>query len=236
VSAPPVLGSASLNGPGERVGRHAVDAERAPGGRPGDGGEANGHHPLEHKTVALPAFITGRRDEGKAESPRPQAGDKLPPSERGMLVFVAALLALGTVAVVVMLGFGGLTTHHPPAPTQPSETPAAGAPVADPSPSPSDSPSPSPSPSLSPSPKPSSRKPTPTPLGGVDLNRFCSAVARNTFPTPPNNDNSTWTCVDRSNEVRRTFTPDQVCIFQYPQATHAVVGSLTNPATWKCYP
>jgi hypothetical protein len=226
-----VSGSASLNGPGERVGRHAVDAERAPRA-------ATGRYSLEHKTVALPTFITGRRDEAKAESPRPQAGDKLPPSERGMLIFVAALLALGTVAVVTMLGFGGLTAHHPPASTQHTGTPAAGALVADPSPSPSDSPSPSPSPSLSPSPKPSTRKPSPSPvwLGTVsdrDLTSFCNSKSR-PDAVPPSKSTTSWTCQDYDNPPL-PFTPDDICSYRYRQSAHAVVGTLADPATWTCY-
>jgi hypothetical protein len=54
-------------------------------------------------------------------------------------------------------------------------------------------------------------------------------------PQAPNQSHSAWACVDSRGVVRRTFTPDQVCIFQYADATHAVVGSLGDPATWKCY-
>jgi hypothetical protein len=239
VSAPPALGSAGLDGPEERIGRHAVNAGRVPGGHPDDSDEGNGHRSLDHKTILLPTFITGRRDEGKAESPRPQAGDKLPPSERGMLVFVAALLALGTVAVVVMLGFGGLTPHHPAAAVQDSATPAPGAPVGDPSPSPSDSQSASPSPSPSPSSKPPTHKPSPSPvrLGTVrtrDLYNYCTTKESRSSPVPPDKSGTSWTCQDDSHPPL-AFTPDDVCSYRYSQVAHAMVGTLTDPATWTCY-
>jgi hypothetical protein len=54
-------------------------------------------------------------------------------------------------------------------------------------------------------------------------------------PSPPNKDRASWACVDRNGTVKVTFTPDQVCVFQYRQVAHAVVGTLTNPGTWKCY-
>jgi hypothetical protein len=231
--APLAVGSAAVP---VRTGRHAKRADQ----------DFNGH-PLDGKTVLLPAFVTGRKDEPPSETPAPpagpQAGDKLPATERGMLVFVAALLALGTVAVVAMLGFGGLTTRHPPVGTRASSpTPEAGALAApSPSPSPSASPSPSPSPSPSRKPVPPSRKPSSSPspsavpLGGVNLNSFCSDVSRGSSPAPPSKDRSTWACVNSFGTVKRTFTPDQVCIYQYPLATHAVVGTLSNPGTWKCF-
>jgi len=61
-------------------------------------------------------------------------------------------------------------------------------------------------------------------------------MSRFSIAQPPNQNHSTWACVDRtSGAVKRAFTPDQVCIFEFADATHAVVGSLGDPATWKCY-
>jgi hypothetical protein len=260
VSAPPAQNGAGTDGqPGasgdagpaefelpdwsvERIGRHALP----PDDEPGPDAPTNGHHTLNTETITLPAFVTGKRDEGKAEPTRPQPGDKLPASERGMLVFVAALLALGTVAVVAILGFGGLTSHHPPASTSHSPTPAAGALAADaspsPSPSPSDSPSPSPSPSASKKPAPPvTHKPSPSPtgtrLGTVstsDLNSYCRNKQFGSSPQAPSKDNAGWTC-QASGHQPLAFTPDDVCSYRYRQFAHAVVGKLSDVTTWTCY-
>lgn len=45
--------------------------------------------------------------------------DRLPSSERNMLIFVASLLAAGTIAVIATMGFSTLASSHPtPAVTQ----------------------------------------------------------------------------------------------------------------------
>jgi hypothetical protein len=74
-------------------------------------------------------------------------------------------------------------------------------------------------------------------LGGVDLSKYCLSVSMRSVPQAPNGDHSGWACVDRSSgTVRATFTPDQACVFEYRQtAAHAVVGSLKDPSTWRCY-
>jgi hypothetical protein len=63
---------------------------------------------LTQETMSLPAFLTGN-----AAPPAPAAAksrvedpDKLPASERNMLIFVALLLLTGTIAIVSMAMFG----------------------------------------------------------------------------------------------------------------------------------
>ncbi|HKT05565.1 MAG TPA: hypothetical protein VJT31_39110, partial [Rugosimonospora sp.] len=56
-------------------------------------------------TVVLPVFVTGKKPE-QPPAHQAMAETRLPSSERGMLLFVAALLGLGTIAVVAMMGFG----------------------------------------------------------------------------------------------------------------------------------
>ena len=66
------------------------------------------------ETMILPAFVTGKKEKEPkpAEPVRHQATPEgaLPPSERGMLIFVAALLGIGTIAVVTVLGLGGFSS------------------------------------------------------------------------------------------------------------------------------
>jgi hypothetical protein len=72
-------------------------------------------------------------------------------------------------------------------------------------------------------------------LGGVDVNKYCANMSRFYQPQAPNANHANWACVDTRGTVRATFTPDQVCVFQYQQTAHAVVGTLGDPATWRCY-
>jgi hypothetical protein len=77
--------------------------------------------------MVLPVFLTGGTtasgttagaDETPAPPPRParrdEHPDRLPASERGMLIFVASLLTAGALAVVATMGFSTLTSHHSP--------------------------------------------------------------------------------------------------------------------------
>ena len=94
------------------------------------------------KTQVLPAFLTGGLVEPtevqplvtptpapakapavKPVTPAPGDPDKLPSSERNMLIFVALLLAIGTLAVVTVMGLGALSRHDAtPTPTRSSST------------------------------------------------------------------------------------------------------------------
>jgi hypothetical protein len=62
---------------------------------------------LNQETMSLPAFLTGSPAPAPAPAPSSvENPDKLPSSERNMLIFVALLLLSGTVAIVAMSMFG----------------------------------------------------------------------------------------------------------------------------------
>jgi hypothetical protein len=198
------------------------------------------------ETLVLPAFVTGKRSEPKpAEPVRHQAPDTtLPPSERGMLIFVAALLGLGTLAMVTVLGVGGFArpAHHTGTPTK-----AAAAPVAATTPSASPTGSPSPSPVVASAPAQPvvttmpatprrSSSPAKVTLGTLtraDPSAFCmdSMAGR----ARPHSDGS-WSCTGTQVRPAFTFTPTDVCQWRYVDKTaYATVGDQTDPATWTCY-
>jgi hypothetical protein len=191
-------------------------------------------HPANADTMVLPVFLTGRKEPepapAKAEPARPPsvADGSLPPSERGMLVFVAALLGAGTIAVVTMLGLGGLHPQHPaqvPAST-PVTAPAGGAPAPAASPSgavPTTSASPS---TASPTQARTTAKHLSSPalLGQPQPLAYCLAKTHG-LPKAPNHDHPTWTCTTGRRGQVEAFTPEQVCDWQYGNAAHAVVGA-----------
>jgi hypothetical protein len=75
-----------------------------------------------HPTVD-PAAVPAKAPAVKPVTPPAADGDKLPSSERNMLIFVALLLAVGTLAVVTVMGIGALTRHDAtPTPTPSSST------------------------------------------------------------------------------------------------------------------
>jgi hypothetical protein len=89
---------------------------RVGGWLPGQRGESDSDDPnwaLSQETMLLPAFLTGTPaevvkaadaivSEAAAPAAAPADPDKLPPSERNMLIFVALLLATGTLAILAM--------------------------------------------------------------------------------------------------------------------------------------
>ncbi len=190
--------------------------------------------------MVLPAFVTGRKEPAPkpAEPARHRPEGTLPPSERGMLVFVAALLLVGTVAVVIMLGMGGLNPRHgTPAPsskpTTSTPSPAAAAGPLPTQPVPTDSPASSaPAP---PPPPPSKRSATTTArtlVGSPNPYAYCLMV-NSGIAQRPDHDNPSWSCAGRHRTVN--FSPDDVCDWQFGNASYAVVSSLPDPSTWKCY-
>jgi hypothetical protein len=189
------------------------------------------------ETVILPAFITGRSEPlpERPREPQPAPGDALPPSERGMLIFVASLLGLGTLAVVVVLGLGGFSA--PAATIPPVPTPAGSSSE---SPSPSPSPSASASPSLSPSPSRSPRRsPSPThrllgTLGAKDPAAYCTSL--DAGRVQQHSDHS-WYCRGSFNHPDPLpFTSTDVCRWRYVSKTaYAVAANIDDPTTWKCY-
>jgi len=81
-------------------------------GQRGDSDHADPSWALSQETMLLPAFLTGTPAEvvkaadavvaEPAKSAAVDNPDKLPPSERNMLIFVALLLATGTLAILAM--------------------------------------------------------------------------------------------------------------------------------------
>ncbi len=204
--------------------------------------------PAPDETVILPAFITGMTDplperKPKEEAPSPP-GDALPASERGMLIFVAALLGVGTLAVIVVLGLGGFSPQSAKAGSDP-------VPVATPTPTPTPTPSPSPSPTESPSPSPSPPSPTttthpPTPrhspsptttlLGALtskDPAAYCISLDAG---RPAQHSDHSWYCHSSGFHPPVNFTSTDVCRWRYLDKTaYAVAGNIDDPTTWKCY-
>ena len=217
-----------------RRGAHRASAKAPNTATPTPGAEPLPVPPDE--TLVLPTFITGKKGkEAEPEAPpersAPGSPDgALPASERGMLVFVAALLGIGTIAVVVLLGLGGFSA--------PSTNPATAATMSE-EPTPASSPSPSPSPappSPSPSPSPShSATPARTTLGTLtagDPRAFCGA---NEAGRARQHEDRTWYC-SGSDKPPLPFSSTDVCRWRYQDKTaYAVAVDINDPATWKCY-
>ena len=196
--------------------------------------------PGNDETVILPAFVTGKkeREPKPAEPVRHQATPEgaLPPSERGMLIFVAALLGIGTLAVVTVLGLGGFSSAP-----QATRTPSAAAvhpPVVTGSPSPSPTPaasSPAPAPPP-PSPTPPPRRTTPARVTLGVLTRsdpaaFCTYSKAGRAREIDGN----WFCSGGGHPPFQ-FAAGDVCQWRYLDKTaYAAVGDATDPATWTCY-
>jgi hypothetical protein len=70
--------------------------------------------PARDETMVLPTFVTSPKvaDEAPAPEEKPAApatppdDDRLPTTERNMLIFVSLLLAMGTLAIVAMAVVG----------------------------------------------------------------------------------------------------------------------------------
>jgi hypothetical protein len=197
------------------------------------------------ETVILPAFLTGKKaaEPKPAEPARHGPEGALPASERGMLIFVAALLGVGTIAVVGLLGLGGLTKKKPtPTPVPAPKPPAAIVTVPSATPSPTPSPSPSAGPA-SPSPTATARRsPTParsTALGtltSTDPYTYCYDTRHGIARAPGQGDKS-WTCVaGNAHSGAADFSPTDVCRWRFSDnGAYAVVGSLGDPSTWRCF-
>lgn len=187
---------------------------------------------LDDKTVVLPAFLTGSAAPAPAPSgpTRPDPTAKLPATERGMLVFVAALLGLGTIAVVAMMGMG-LTTDKKPAPAAASATATVGTSA---SPTPAASPTASPSPIASP--KPTRTTVAPRVLGSISdsstLNTYCRTWQDNAVAFPGPN-NSGWICVRGHNTM--TIVPNTVCRWRFNDSTAYTSAKGSDDLPWKCY-
>jgi len=203
--------------------------------------------PAVDETVELPAFLTGK----KAREPKPPEPVRhqvtpdatLPASERGMLVFVAALLGVGTIAVVTVLGVGGLRHPHPhPVPLAAVASSRDSASV-----TPTTPPQPSPSPTVtSANPRPAATTSTASPrrsspptrvtlgtLTKADPAAFC---AYNLAGRARPHEDGSWYCTGSGIRPTFAFTPNDVCQWRYVDKTaYAGVGDASDPATWNCY-
>jgi hypothetical protein len=198
------------------------------------------------ETVILPGFLTGRQTyepppepDPEAEPARHPADGPLPASERGMLIFVASLLGVGTLAVVIVLGLGGFGG---PPPKAGAATPPVSAPASSPTASPSPSASPSLSSSASASP-PASPSPTVKrsparkllgTLGPNDPKAFCAANAAGRVRQKPDR---SWYCSGSGDHPDPLpFTSTDLCRWRFLNKTaYAVAANIDDPSTWKCY-
>jgi hypothetical protein len=185
---------------------------------------------LDEEAGDLGAGVDQAEDEEAPHSVRRHAEPSLPPSERGMLIFVGFLLALGMIGMVAMFGVGAIAHGARP---RSVPVPASASPT--PTPSPSPAPSPSSSPSAPASPPPSALPSTTAATGAVFVGKpdpaaYCQAQNNGTpdFVSP-----GTWVC--RHNATTKPFTPADVCHSQYGAGTYVMYSHLSNPATWKCY-
>jgi hypothetical protein len=194
------------------------------------------------ETLVLPAFVTGKRE----KAPKPaepvrhnaDAEARLPSSERGMLVFVAALLGLGTLAIVLLLGLGAVSKPAP-APTHKASVAAAVPPP--PAPVPSPSPSPTPSPTLSPTPSPTppprhTTSPGPVVLGNLTLTDPAAFCTSSNAGRARERDDGSWFCTGSREHSPFPFGANDVCRWRYLDTTAwAVTGDPADPSTWRCY-
>jgi hypothetical protein len=199
--------------------------------------------PEPDETVILPAFITGKK-ERPPKPPEPvrhgaQPTDPLPASERGMLIFVAALLGVGTVAIVALLGLGGFSRPHPVATHPPSvaatlPAPGSPSPVASsvaPSPTP-----PSPSPSVAPTTPPVRHSTGPVALGTLTTGDPAAFCIYSKAGRARQRDDGSWFCSGSRDHGAFAFAPTDVCRWRYLDTTaYAVTGDPTDPTTWRCY-
>ena len=122
-----------------------------------------------------------------------------------MLIFVATLLAAGTLAVIAMLAFSShrsVAVH--PAGTAPSVTitPSLAGHVY---------------------------------LGRPSLSGYCESIARHASAHPPATKHASWTCTGTGHAKPVSFTPATVCQAQFGTKTIATYDSLDDPRTWRCY-
>ena len=195
--------------------------------------------PHADETVILPAFVTGKKERPpKPAEPVRHAAEpegRLPASERGMLVFVAALLGVGTVAIIAIVGLGGFSSPAPTTPHTPTvaavTTPAA--PSATPSPTPVVSSAPPPAPAPTTPPVRHSRGPVVLgTLTDADPSAFCtySQAGR-----ARQHDDGGWFCSGSRDHPSFPFGPNDVCRWRYLDNTaYAVTGDATDPSTWRC--
>lgn len=197
--------------------------------------------PINDETVVLPVFVTGKKPE-RPPAQQAMAETTLPASERGMLLFVAALLGLGTVAVVAMMGLGlaggsGKKATHPPARTPgPSATlsVAAALPIPAPASSVAGHPSAVRSSAAARHASPSATVSQLGTLSNADVAGYCQGANQGVAITPGPGHPS-WVCVGNHPRTQQ-FTPVDVCQWRFhDNGAKATVGELATPSTWRCY-
>jgi hypothetical protein len=148
-----------------------------------------------------------------------------------MLIFVATLLGVGTLAVVTVLGLGGFSSPEPTAGAAPVPSATASG-----SPSPSPSPSPSHSPSPSPSPTPKKSTPARVTLGSLTANDPRAFCAANNAGRVSQKEDHSWYCRGTTEHPPMPFTSTDVCRWRYLDKTaYAIATNIDDPTTWKCY-
>ncbi len=200
---------------------------------------------LHDETMVLPAFLTGQVQKPAPPAPsgptRPDPAAKLPATERGMLIFVAALLGVGTIAVVIMMGMGlGDPKTNPKkggaasvaasagttAPTQPTSAPVA---------------QPDPAPTVTGSLKPTSHPSAagPTVLGSVNaaiLTDYCNlllADERARYRSQTAAGTTKWECYLGRRD--QTIVPNTVCQWKFKDNSAYITAADLSDLPWKCY-
>jgi len=205
------------------------------------------------ETVVLPRFRTGEPDPvprpvpatvpGVPRQPAVPVEHGLGPAERGMLIFVAALLGLGTVAVVATMGFG-LSRGGTPAGVHPSGTASAPAPPVPAGPTAPTGSTAAASASASAGPSASRSTAAPRQLGTLgqgDLSGYCGSLgytlrapnepARRQPPASPN-----WNCsrgVPSPGAI--DIVPNQVCRWRYGDTgAYTPARNPQDALPWTC--
>ena len=210
------------------------------------------HPALHDETMVLPAFLTGKielppepedLDEPAPNNGRPDPGAKLPAAERGMLIFVAALLGIGTIAVVSLMGMGLANPKKATTPPAPTTSASGSAAAVAGNPSPVADPVPSATGSLRPTGRPSSSGPKVLgSIANVDVLRtYCSQWRNDAFvvgPGQPGN-SPTWACVDphakRPSDATLQAAPNYVCRWKYRDNSSYSPSQGSDKLPWTCY-
>jgi len=211
------------------------------------------HPALHDETMVLPAFLTGKielpPEPEEVEEPapnngRPDPAAKLPATERGMLIFVAALLGIGTIAVVAVMGMGLASPKKPSTPPAPTSSASGTAAAIAGNPDPVVDPVPSGTGSLRPTERPSSSGPKVLgSIASVDILRtYCQQWRNDAYvvgPGQPGPSSPTWACVDphakRPSDATLQAAPNYVCRWKYRDNSSYSPSQGSDKLPWTCY-
>jgi hypothetical protein len=198
---------------------------------------------LDDETMILPAFLTGQTEKpppAPTGPTRPDPMAKLPATERGMLIFVAALLGVGTIAVVTVMGMGLADPKPKPGgkggPAASSsgtagQTQPSGAPTVQPDPTPTVTGS------LKPTAHPSAGGPAV--LGSITstiLDDYCNLVLndpRAQYRSQSSGGTTRWTCYVGHHD--ETIVPNTVCQWKFKDNSAYIPAADLADLPWKCY-